>query len=136
MISITFTQGANAVIISASVVYGTDYYDKRLNQFELPTADGTDVVYDNGPIMCHGTLVMKGISYTDGNALRTWLKTYAIFAYNTFTISAISCVDLGKGKNIAITSVRWDGGQNTQGAFQLVAPGNYDITFPYRFLRS
>ena len=136
MKSLTFLQGANAVIISAATVYGTDWWDDRLNQFELPTANGTDVVYDNGPIMCHGMLVMKGVSYTDGNNLRTWLKTYAIYALNTFSISQLANTDLGKGKNTALTVVRWDGGQSTSGVFNLVAPGNYDINFPYRFLRS
>ena len=136
MKAMTFTQGANIVTVSAAVVYGTDWSDNRLNQFELLTADGVDVVYDDGPTQAHGVLVMKGLSYTDGDALRTWLKTKAIYALNTFSISALANTDLGKGKNTIITSARWDGGQSTSGAFSLVAPGNYDVNFPYRFLRS
>ena len=136
MTSITFTQGANVVSIDCNLVFGTDWYDIRLNQYEVITADGGNVVYDNGPTMCHGVMIMKGVSYTHGNNLRTWLKSYAIWAYNTFTISAISNVDLGKGKNTAITLARYDGGSNLSGVFEFVAPGIYNVRLPYRFTRT
>lgn len=136
MSSITFTQGANVCTVDASVVYGTDFWDRRLNQFSLRTADGGTTVVDNGPTEVHGTLVLKNMSYTDGNNLRTWLRTYALFEKNTFTISAITAVDLGLGKNTQLTLVRYDGGNTDEGVFKYIAPGFYDATIPYRFLRS
>jgi hypothetical protein len=135
MVTLTFTQGANAVSIAASVVFGTDFWDERANQQELETADCTDVVYDNGPTVCHGVIVMKGVSYANGDSLRAWLRTYAIFAYNTFTISAVANLNLGNGVNTAITSARYDKGQSLAGVFEFVAPGVFDITFPFRFTR-
>jgi hypothetical protein len=134
--TVTLTQGANAVNVIGTVVYGTDFYDDRLNQSELKTADGTDVVYDGGPTVCHGVLVFKGVSYTSGENLRTWLRTYAIWAYNTFTISALADADFGNGKNTAVTTARYDGGQSLKGVFDLQAPGQYNIKLPYRFIRS
>ena len=40
--------------IVGNIIYGTDYYDKRLNQYEQTTVDGVDRVYDGGPLRCMG----------------------------------------------------------------------------------
>lgn len=135
MITLTFSQSTNTVDVVGKVVYGTDFWDDRRNQYELDVADGNDVVYDNGPTICHGVLVMKAVTYAYGDAFRTWLRTYALWAYNTFTISAVANLDLGKGKNTQLTSVRYDGGASLKGVFTFVSPGYYDINFPYRFTR-
>jgi len=139
MVTITFTQtdnGSASESVEASIVYGTEFSDTRLNQSEQVLVDGSAVVYDAGPTWCHGLLILKHVSYAEGNDFRTWIRDSIIFAYNRFTISAVSRVDLGKGKGIAITNARYDGGQSLKGVFQHIAPDMYNIKLPYRFVRS
>lgn len=139
MITLIFTRTDESIVpihIPAKVVYGTDFFDVRLNQFELLTADGSDKVYDTGPTVAHGMLVLKNVSYSDAVTLRTWVRDTLRFALYRFTISAITNVDLGLGKSTAITQARWDGGQSLSGVFSYNAPGVYTVNFPFRFTRS
>jgi len=76
---------------------------------------------------------MKNVSYAYGQALLHWLKDHVIFSKYAFTIAAITNVDLGKGKNTQITVCNWDGERSTKGLLEYVAPGNYNVKFPYRF---
>lgn len=141
MSAVVFTAASGAVTVTGNVVYGTDFFDRRLNQFELLTADGGDIVYDNGPLVANCTLIIKGVSYTDGDAFRTWCKTKIIFAANKFKMSAVAGVDLGMGKNTAVQTsggsyiARYNGGQDLNGVLEYVAPDQFNITFPYRFTR-
>jgi len=139
MVTVTLTQtenGGTIVNLSANVVYGTDFYDIRLNQSEQELVTGDTIVYDAGPTRVHGVLVMKNVSYTDGESLRAWISGNIKFAYNRFTIAPLSAVNLGNGKNTAVTNCRYDGKQSMADVFKYVAPGIYTINFPFRFLRS
>jgi len=139
MVTITFTQtdnGSASESVEASVVYGTEFMDSRKNQSEHELVDGSTIVYDAGPTWCHGVLVLKHASYSDGAALRAWIRDSIIFAFNRFTISAVSGADFGLGKGVVITNARYDGGSNMDGVFQYIAPDMYNIKFPYRFVRS
>jgi len=136
MTTLTLTQtegGSEVVAITCSLVYGTDWFSNRLNQTTVETADGGMVTYDAGPTVCHGVLVLKNVSYTDGQALLHWLKAHILYAKYQFTVAAVANVDLGKGKNTALTIVNWDGGRSTSGLLEYVAPGQYNVRFPYRF---
>jgi hypothetical protein len=145
MITITLTQGTNAVSVSGSLVYGSDFVPVRLNQIEQKAADGTDIIIDLGPTEIRGALIIKGASLTDGEALRTWLETKTVFAKETFTISGVSEVNLGNGPGVAISTAaeplpttsnaRYNGGPTLEGVFEKVAPGVFNIKLPYRFLR-
>jgi len=139
MITLTLTQsdgGTTAITPSCNIVFGTLWEDETINQFEMRTVDGADVIYDGGgPIICHGNMILKNLSYTDGIALIGWVRSTIIFAYNRFTIGAVANTDLGKGKNTQITNCRWDGGPSMKGLAAYDAPGIYTINFPYRFTR-
>jgi hypothetical protein len=141
--TIVLTQGANVCSITATIVYGTDFYPIRLNQRELKTADGADIVKDNGPTEMHGVMVLKNVSVANAQTLRTWLYTYAVFAKNTFTVAAVTGVDWGNGSGKAIstaetpattTNARYDGGATLEGVFEYVAPGIYNVRLPYRYI--
>jgi len=139
MITLTLSQtdnGSTAVAVSCNIVYGSDFWDETLNQEELLTVDGVDVVQDSGgPIITHGVLMLKNLSYADGIALMGWLRSNIKFAYNRFSISAVTNTDLGKGKNTIVTNCRYDGGQTMNGIFSFTAPGIFSVNFPYRFVR-
>lgn len=152
-VSVTFTQtsnGSQAVTISAAVVYGTNFYDKRLNQYTLRTADGGTVVYDAGPDQVHGVMVMKNVSYSDGENFRKWIRgDYSggtdegiTYGKSKFKISALTDIDLGIGKNTELSvaggateDAYYDGDIDMSGVFDYLAPGLYKINFPYRFIR-
>lgn len=136
MVDLVLTQGENVVTVPGNIVYGTEWYDKRLNQYAMETADGGDIVYDGGPTLVYGVILMKNVSYTDGELLRSWIRTYAIFQKNTFTISAITGLDLGNGKGVAITGARYNGSNDMKGVLAYEAPGIYSVNFPYKYKRS
>lgn len=137
MAQLIFDQESGSVTINGSIVYGTYFYTDRLNQFELPLADGSDVVYDGGPNIRRCLLVMKGISYDAGIAFEDWLKTKAVFALNDFAIISVTDgVDLGAGKGENILEAYYAGKQSTKDVLKLVAPGTWDLTFPYKFIES
>ena len=92
-------------------------------------------MYDAGPNKVFGTIVAKGLNYTDGRAWYNWVKDSILFSYSRFSIGAIANLDLGKGKSTAITNVRYNGGNNLADVFRFVAPGQFDVSFPYKFLR-
>lgn len=136
MVNVTFQTGSEQVSVLGSVIYGTDFYTRRLNQFSLELADGEDAVYDAGPNVVMGTLMMKGIDYSEGLDFETWLKEELIFQKNKFSIQGISGVNLGKGLGEGISDARFTGGKSTQSVLQLVAPGKFNLTFPYKFIDS
>lgn len=132
--NITFTPSTGAAITFAgTIVYGTEFSHRRINQLRQECADGTDVVYDTSAVLKgFGTLVVKRLSYLDGEALRTWLTTVLIFQKYTFTISALTNVNLGKGKNTQVSGCRLLS-NDTDGIFEYVAPGLYNVTLKYSF---
>lgn len=138
MAQITLDQNSNQINLVGSVVYGTEFYTERLNQFELPTADGSQVVYDGaGPNKRICLLAMKGLSYATGLVLENWIKTKIVFALNTFSmIPVTSGVDLGAGKGSTIQGARYRGANSTKGILELVAPGTWDLKFPYYFIEN
>jgi hypothetical protein len=146
MVSLVLTQssgGSEAVTIAGNIVYGIEFYEERLNQFEQMTVEGSTHVSDCGPTLIRGIILINGVSYTDGVALRHWLTDHVIFAKEKFTIGAITNLNLGMGLSTAVSTsagavedARYDGGNTLKDVFTLVAPQNYNIKFPYRFRRS
>lgn len=138
MATVTFTElsTSQAVSITGSIIYGTDYYVKRLNQFSLEISDGNDVVYDAGPNIVIGTLMMKGISYQEGLDFEDWLENNLIFQKNLFSIGGIQGVNLGNGLNTGISGARYTGGRTTEGVLKPVAPGTFNLNFPYKFKKT
>ena len=123
------------VTITKNPAYGTRFWSVRLNQYGVDTADGKRSVYDNGPTIVKGVLILRNVSKTEGDSLRTWLigtsTVQAKFGAQTFDITPPSATDLGKGAGTAIT-VYYDGEEDIDGVLDFHAPGQYDITFPYR----
>jgi hypothetical protein len=131
--NITLTPSTGSPItFGGTIVYGTTFYDKRLNQVRQECSDGSDVVFDGGPTKSYGILLVKRISYDDGEALRTWLAGTLYFQKYTFTISALTNVNLGKGKNTQVTGCRYLK-NNSDGLLEFVAPGMYNLTMEYSF---
>lgn len=120
------------VTISRNPVYPLDVYPERYNQIKLDMADAAIKVYDNGPTVIHGKIILKGVLKSEGDALRTYLTDTAIFQKSTFTITPPSNTDVGAGDGAALSNCSYDGGADLKGIFVLVPPGRYDIEFPYR----
>lgn len=133
MSSITFTPSTGSPItFSGNIVYGTTYFFKRINQIRQECLDGTDVVFDNSVLKGYGTLVLKRLSYDDGSSLHSWIRNTLYMQLYTFTISAIVNVDLGAGKNTIVSGCRLLK-DNTDGMFEPVPPGMYNVTIDYSF---
>lgn len=136
MSTLTLTSLAGgSVSVNGSIVYGTDFYLVRLNHFKLEMADGSDKVYDLGPTKVVGVIVMKNVSYSDGEALRVFLSETCLFDYYRFNISAISKLDLGMGKNTGVGRARYGGGRTLEGVLSYSAPGIYNVKLPYYFIK-
>jgi len=136
-ISITFDTlivGGDITLITPTVVYGTDYFDMRYNQSSNRTADGTLVTYGTGLSVVSGEIIMKGVSWIEGDNFRTWLHDEVIFALNSFTITPPAELDLGKGKGVVVAGCNFIG-HDDKGVLKLVVPGNFKIKFPYTFVR-
>ena len=136
MVNITFDcGGGDSVIFSGQIVYGTKFADKRYNQYSMRTADGSLVAYDTGLNVVAGEIIIKNVSYADGELLRTWLHEKAIFQFNKFDITTPDDVDLGEGKGDDIIDANFNGNDDSN-VFQYTVPGLYKIVFPYTYVRS
>lgn len=135
MITVTFAQGVNNVAVTGSIGFNTDFIPKALNHPSIKTADGNELSYWGGVKEFVGNLEIKGVSYTDGEALRSWLINYVRFKTNTFSISAILNTNLGRGKNVYIPTARYTK-DDLEGVFSYQPPGIFNINLPYRFVSS
>lgn len=133
--TITLTQGANVVNFDGHIIYPLNFSDKKNNQVSKLNIFGAPITYSTGNTICNALMIVKDVTYADGELLRTWLKTKIRFMYNTFTISAISEVDFGKGENTAITNARFPK-LNLKDVLNYEEPGIYTIKLPYRFIRT
>ena len=131
----TLLMGGSITLITPTIVYGTDYYHKRYNQYSNRTADGTLVTYDTGLSLVEGEIIMKGVLWNEGDSFRTWLHEKALFAFQSFTITPPNGLDLGKGKGVAIANCNFVG-DDDKGVFKHVEPGIFKIKFPYSFVRT
>jgi len=117
--------------ITKNPAFGTQFWSVRFNQYKVETADGGWVVYDNGPTLIEGILLLKNVSKTESDDLRTFLTGTAVYQKTSFIITPPSATDLGKGDGAAIT-VFYSGGPDLQGVFNFIPPGRNDIKIPYR----
>lgn len=138
MSTVIFTQtdnGSEVVQIEGKIVYGTDFFIKRLNHYILSIVDGSEAVYDSGPSKIFGTILMKDISTGDRENFLSWLEDDIIFAKNRFTIGAISGVNWGLGDNTAITNCRFTD-VTAEGIFEFMPPGKHTFTFNYMAVKT
>ena len=119
------------ITINRNPVYPLDPYSVRWNQKSVDTADAGRATYDNGPNVIYGTLLLKSVAKSEGDALKTYLLSTAIFGKSSFVLSPPSNTDLGKGDGVNIT-VFYSGGNSLEGVFNLIPPRLYDIAIPYR----
>jgi len=117
--------------ITKNPAFGTIWQIMRLNQETLITADGGHVTYDNGPNILIGSILIKNVSKTEGDNLRDFIKDTAIFQKTSFTIDPPAATDLGEGDGTAIATAFFNGGNDIERVFEYIAPGRYNITFPY-----
>lgn len=132
-ITLTLTDNTASYAFSGSVVYGTGGYVQRLNQFQIPLSDGTDVVYDGGPNIVKWELLVKNVSISEGLGLEAFLKDTLFFAKKTFSITGIPHINLGNGLGESVQGARYDGGASSQGLLALAPPGIYSVNFSYKF---
>ena len=131
--TVIFTQtdnGTAGTYLTGKLVYGTNFYIKRMNHFILPIVDGTEKVYDAGPKKVYGNILMKDISVSNKNTFLTWLTDTIVFSKNRFDISGLSNVNWGVGINSTLQNCRFTQ-SDTKDVFELLAPGKYTINFPY-----
>jgi hypothetical protein len=95
------------------------------------------ITYDtHGFNVVDGDLLIKNVSRADGDALRTWIHTKAVFQLNVFDIETDNDqVDLGEGQGEDLVGVKF-GQLNDKGVIKLVPPGNYTVKFPFTYVRS
>ena len=120
-----------SVTINKNPAYGTQWHKIRLNHKSRLVADGTRRTYDNGPEIIKGTIILRNVLKSEGDSLRTYLTDTAIYQKNSFTITPPANTDLGAGVGTALTGCYYDGGNNIDGVFEYIAPGKYNIKFPY-----
>ena len=136
MVTITFTAATGGVSIDGQVVYDSYFADDRFNQTTQRTADGALVTYDvAGKNIVNGEIVIKNVTYADGELLRLWIMNKAIYMQNSFTITTPVGIDLGEGKGVNISSANYMK-KDMKGVLKYRIPGIYLVTFPYSFVRT
>lgn len=126
----------NYVDITCNVVYGSGFFDQRLNHYSVRTTDGTRHCSDLGPTLCLVSILAKNISTEDKEALDDWLHNVVKYTQRAFTINQFKSsdvpfplgagVDLGLGPGMPITGVHYTI-NNTEGVFTKVPPGQWDL---------
>jgi hypothetical protein len=135
MVDFVFTTGTDVVTITGSPTYSTSFEIKRLFQSTTRTIDGGIVTYDGSGIdIVEGNLYLKAVSYSHGEALRTWIRTKIVYSKNTFSITVPNEVDLGMGKGINLSNVTFPK-KGDSGVFSFTPPNNYKINFPFTYRR-
>jgi hypothetical protein len=137
MTSLIFTSTAGNVTISASVVFGTSFFKRRINQVVQELLSGDLSVSDDGAsgnTLLKGLIVLKGVSRSDGEAFESWLTGTILFSKTPFNLAGITGVNLGTGQGSALTLARYDGGVSSEDVLELVPPSQYNINFPYRLV--
>lgn len=132
-VTVIFTQsdnGTTSTSLTGKLVYGTDFYIKRINHFMLPIVDGTEKVYDAGPKKVYGNILMKDITVSNKNSFLTWVTDTIVFSKNRFTISGLPNINWGAGVNSTLQNCRFPN-SDTKDIFEFLAPGKYTINFPY-----
>ena len=61
------------ITINRNPVYPLDPYSVRWNQKSVDTADAGRATYDNGPNVIYGTLLLKSVAKSEGDALKTFI---------------------------------------------------------------
>ena len=137
MVDIVFDTGGtgNSVTVTGHVVYDSFFGDERYGQHSLRTGDGALVTYDNAGInVVEGEIVIKNVTYENGEQLRTWIRRKAVYKLNAFSITVPTGVDLGEGKGINLAGVNFNDDTDKK-VFKYEAPGLYTIKFPYTYVR-
>lgn len=129
--SISFIKDAVTVTISKNPSFGSEFYFDRKNQSIEETVDGTLRVYDAGPTILMGNIILKYVSKTEGDALISFIKSTIVFSKETFTIDPPAGTDLGGGAGIDIQSCNLVE-TSIKGMFEYISPGVYNINIPYR----
>jgi hypothetical protein len=119
--------------LEGTIVYGTGYNVKRINQSRRETIDGGDLVFDSGPNIGYGTIILKNVSYENGELFRSYLRNNLNFMRTLFTITPPTGLNLGNGRGIMISYCRLLKSTD-DGIFDFVAPGVYNITLEYKFI--
>jgi hypothetical protein len=135
MVTISFVASGGSAVIVGSIAYGTNFSDNRYGQQTIISGDGIPVTYDVSPKnIVRGEIYIKFVEYVNGEELRLWIRTKAVYHLNSFQIVVPDNVDLGMGKGVDI-AVAWFPQEDDKGVFEYVAPGHYNIKFPFMFVR-
>lgn len=136
MVTLTFVQGSNTLVIAGNIVYGTEYFDTRYNQHSQLNAIGDLITYDTGFNRVTTEILIKNVSYTDGENLRSFIRTKLIYQLNTFTLTCSSAeVNLGNGKNTALSNCKFNK-TDDDGVLKYVPPGLYQVSLPVTYRRT
>lgn len=130
--SVLFEVGADSCTITKNPSFGKNWWHERYNQYVIDTADGGRKIYDNGPDVLKGEIVLRNVSKAEGDALRTFLETKAIYGKNAIDITPPTNTDIGAGAGTKLSSAYFDGPNTLEGVLSYHEPGLYDIVIPYR----
>lgn len=93
----------DTIYIDGIIMYGTDYYDEKINQKLLKTADNGTVVVGNSMEAVHGILALTAVSDTHGKAFRLWMRASLEYQVNYVGIDIAGVtIDLGNGAGVSI----------------------------------
>lgn len=143
MVTVTLTTiidgTPNVCTVEGSVVYGTNFEDDRYNQHAEYNSVGDLITYDTGFNIVSGELIIKNLTYEQGELLREFIREKLVYRLRKFSIeTSVSIfqqgVDLGLGKGVTIPNAKFTRGDD-KGVFTYTPPGIYKIKFPYTFRR-
>lgn len=124
------------VTINGNIVYGTDWYSSMYNQNVVETLDNGEVCSGTSELKRIGKIVMKSLTYSEGIALKDFLETDLKYRgyYLGININGAS-LDIGKGLGVNIVYSHKCKliDINGESLLNRRAPGDYDVTFRYRF---
>jgi len=142
MVTVRLVAPSGSVDVGCTIIYGTTFSDKRYSQVAQRTGEGDLRVYDTGVNVVTSDILMKNVSYTDGELLRTWIREKAIYQLNSFSVTVYNEdgsvnqeVDLGNGKGQTLYNVQLTK-DTDKGFFKYNVPGLYKIKLPLTYVRS
>lgn len=131
---------SNPITLDGNIVYGSDFHVRPINQELVIALDGLSHVVGSSTVneIIEGKLVLKNVTYEQGNAFKKWVVKQANVNGQDISITITQngeSLDLGKGDGVAI--VLADNCKfnivSTKGLLVPEPPKVYTVTIPYTF---
>jgi hypothetical protein len=128
------------VIDNPKINYGKVASKTREGQNSLQVFSGSTYVNDLGGTVVRGELSLRFLTKTQMEQIDNFIVNTLVFDKHKFTVSVtdaptVHCINIGKGhSNLTATGCNI-GVNNTEGMFEVRAPGIYHMVLPFRYVR-